>query len=748
VAAAKISAGYFQALTTGGAATAFATIKVVRCERFFTVIALRHTKCIKTDYHDAGPPTALLLTKVASTNEFCCRKIPAYSDILERYRLVRTMGSASTQPPNPLLLTTPFGKDKVVLQTFQADERISSLFHYSVEMISLDNALDFTKIVGKSITVTHTLQSGEKEYFNGIVGRFVQAGKHSRHTTYRADVHPWLWLLTMNSDCRIFQNKSVPDIIKSVFSDLSFTDFTDSTTRSYAQREYCVQYMESNFHFVTRLMEEEGIFYFFEHTATAHKLVLADDASAHKNIQGTSTVHMEPTARTWGDELEVFDCSWEQQVTVGEFKTDDYNFETPSTDLLAKASAKAKARSLYEYPGRYMVKGDGDALTSRMLAAFETPGKILRGSSSCRAFRAGAKFTLKAHSRADVNAGYYLRSLSLRADQTNMYNNSFEAIPDTVVFRPGRTAPRARIYGSQTATVVGKSGEEIWTDKYGRIKVKFHWDQAPAKDETASCWIRVAQGWAGKSWGNMFIPRIGMEVIVSFLEGDPDRPIVTGCVYNANQTVPYALPGEQTKSTIKSNSSKGGGGFNEFRFEDKKDSEEIFMQAQKDLNIKVLNDRTETITNNRTTTISKKNDTLTVSEGDRTIKVEKGKETHEVKDTRAVTVTGNETHTNKADFKQEVAGNFTLKVSGNISIEASGTVSIKSGTSFTNKAGTALTNEAGTDLTNKAGTSLTNKAGTTMENNAGISLTNKASASQTVDGGGMLSLKGGMVKIN
>ena len=649
---------------------------------------------------------------------------------------------------SPLQLTTPLGDGKLLLQTFQAEERISSLFHYSLEMVSTDDSLDFTKIVGKSITVTTALVTGEKEYFNGIVGRFIQAGKNARFTTYRADVHPWLWLLTMNSDCRIFQNKTAPDIIKQVFSDAGFTDFKDSLTGTYAAREYCVQYMESNFHFVTRLMEEEGIFYFFEHDASSHKLVLADDATAHTDILGTSSIHMAPSDKDWTDETAIFNCSWEQQVTVGQFQADDYNFETPTTDLLAKASSKDTTRSLYEYPGRFMVKGDGEAITSRMLAAYETPAKVLRGSSACRAFRAGAKFTLTDHSRDDVNSSYYLKWVSLRADQTSTYNNSFEAIPAAVVFRPSRTAPRARIYGSQTATVVGKSGEEIWTDKYGRIKVKFHWDQAPAKDETASCWIRVAHGWAGKSWGSIFIPRIGMEVIVSFLEGDPDRPIVTGCVYNAAQTVPYDLPGEQTKSTIKSNSSKGGGGFNEFRFEDKKDSEEIFMQAQKDLTIKVLNDRTETITNNRTTTISEKNDTLTVSKGDRIIKVDTGKETHEVKDTRALTVTGNETHTNKADFKQEVTGNFTLKVSGNISIEASGTVSIKAGSSFTNKAGTTLENNAGTELTNKAGTALTNKAGTTLENNAGVSLTNKGAASQTVDGGGMLTLKGGLVKIN
>jgi type VI secretion system secreted protein VgrG len=649
---------------------------------------------------------------------------------------------------SPLQLTTPLGDGKLLLQTFQAEERISGLFHYSLEMVSTDDSLDFTKIVGKSVTVSTALVTGETEYFNGIVGRFIQAGKNARFTTYRADVHPWFWLLTMNSDCRIFQNKTAPDIIKQVFSDAGFTDFKDSLTGTYSSREYCVQYMESNFHFVTRLMEEEGIFYFFEHDASSHKLVLADDSTAHTDILGTSSIHIAPSDKEWTDETAIFNCSWEQQVTVGQFQADDYNFETPTTDLLAKTSSQDTSRSLYEYPGRYMVKGDGEAITARMLGAYETPAKVLRGSSACRAFRAGSKFTLTDHSRSDVNSSYYLKWVSLRADQTSTYNNSFESLPAAVVFRPTRTAPRARIYGSQTATVVGKSGEEIWTDKYGRIKVKFHWDQAPAQDETASCWIRVSHGWAGKSWGAIFIPRIGMEVIVSFLEGNPDRPIVTGCVYNAAQTVPYALPGDQTKSTIKSNSSKGGGGFNEFRFEDKAGSEEIFMQAQKDLNITVLNDRTETITNSRTTTVSKANDTLTVDKGDRVIAVNTGKETHDVKGTRAVTVTDNETHTNKADFKQEVTGNFTLKVSGNISIEASGTVSIKAGSSFTNKAGTSFENDAGTSLMNKAGTSLTNKAGTTLENNAGVSLTNKGAASQTVDGGGMLTLKGGLVKIN
>jgi type VI secretion system secreted protein VgrG len=339
-----------------------------------------------------------------------------------------------------------------------------------------------------------------------------------------------------------------------------------------------------------------------------------------------------------------------------------------------------------------------------------------------------------------MNAEYVLTAVSHNADQNQLYTNSFEAIPSSVVFRPPRVTPRSLIHGSQTATVVGKAGEEIWTDQYGRIVVQFHWDQLGQKDEKSSCWIRVAQGWAGKQWGAMFIPRIGQEVIVSFLEGNPDRPIVTGCVYNAEQTVPYTLPDEQTKSTVKSNSSKGGNGFNELRFEDKAGSEEVFFQAQKDMNVKVLNDQTITITNNRTVTVQQKDETLTVSQGNRTISVSTGNETHTVQGTRSVTVTGNVTHTDKADFSRTVSGNYTLKVSGNLTIDVTGSITLKAGTSFSNQAGTSFSNQAGT--------SLENKAGTTMNNEAQISLTNKGGASQTVDGGGMLTLKGGLVKIN
>jgi type VI secretion system secreted protein VgrG len=386
----------------------------------------------------------------------------------------------------------------------------------------------------------------------------------------------------------------------------------------------------------------------------------------------------------------------EQNLTPGQYSQDDFNFETPDTDLLATASGPDTSRAIYDYPGFYTKQSAGETISGRRLSALEVPGKMLSGDGRCRAFYAGLKFMLANHYRADLNTSYVVESLHLQGTLTE-YSNSFTAFPAGITFRPFAGTPRPSVPGSQTAIVTGKSGEEIWTEQYGRIKVKFHWDQQGASDETSSCWIRVAQTWAGMQWGGIFTPRIGQEVVISFLEGNPDRPLVTGSVYNAKQTVPYALPGEQTKSTLKTSSSKGGSGFNEIRFEDKAGSEELFVQAQKDMNLTVLNNLTASVTKDEAVTVQGK---------------------------RTLTVTGDEAHTNQ--------GNYSLKVSGNLTIDVSGSVTIKSGTT----------------LENQAGTSLTNKSGAAMTNDAGTTLTNKAAASQTVDGGGMLTLKGGLVKIN
>lgn len=633
-----------------------------------------------------------------------------------------------TQTQHRLKITTPLGDDKLLLRSLQGEESISGLFQFTVELVSEDAAIDFSQIVGKSVTITIDRPGTTEQYINGVVGRFAQAGRDSRLVTYYADIHPWLWLLTKVSNSQIFQNKSVPDIVKAMFDDLGFTDYEDSLTGTYQPREYCVQYQETAFNFVSRLLESEGIFYYFEHDTSSHKLVLADDATAYGALAGMSSVRLWQSMPGAPSDDVVTGCTLEQHVVSGKYQTVDFNFETPSTSLLSTATGDNTKLALFEYPAGYQTKDRGDAIATLRLSQEDAPEKQLTGTSTCGAFHAGLKFTLSGHHRDDVNGDYALAWVSHNASQED-YSNSFTAIPATVTYRPERTTPTPRISGSQTAMVTGKSGEEIWTDQYGRIKVKFHWDRATATDETTSCWIRVAQNWAGKQYGTFFLPRIGQEVVVSFLEGDPDRPLVTASVYNAEQTVPYTLPTDQTKSTIKSNSSKGGGGFNEIRFEDKKDSEEIFIQAQKDMNVTVLN-----------------NETLAVKAA-RTITVDKD-ETHTVKAKRTLEVTDDETHTNKAKFTQTVTGNFSLTVDGNLTIDVKGSISIKSGTSLAVEAGTSLSSKAGTSLKNEAGTSLDNKAGTTLTNDAGISLTNKASASQTVDGGGMLELKGGMVKIN
>lgn len=641
-------------------------------------------------------------------------------------------------------ITTPF-TDAVEVVAFTGEEVLSQPFFYRVDLSSANGSLDFSKIVGKQIAITLTLPDGQCQYVHGVVTAFGQGAQDERGATaYYAQVEPWLALLRMNMNCQIFQNLTAPQILEQVFSNLGLANYKNSLTGSYSAREYCVQYGESTFDFVSRLMESEGIYYFFTHTANAHTLILADDPSAFVALPGIDTIRFDQTGRSWKTIDAMTEGSVEQHLIPNKVSADDFNFVTPTTDLLSVSQASgagdfAAVLSIYRYPGPFQSKDAGETITGNRLSSYEAEQQLMRGSSMCRAFHAGCQFTLADHYRASANVKYVLQSVSHRADSSG-YSNRFVAFPASVNYRPPMVTPPPRIHSTQTAIVVGKSGEEIWTDQYGRIKVKFHWDQSAAQDETSSCWIRVAQSWAGQQWGSIFIPRIGQEVLVSFLDGDPDRPIVTGCVFNGQQTTPYALPDNQTRSTIKSNSSKGGSGFNEFRFEDKQGSEEVFLQAQKDMNINVLGDQGITIANNRIVTISQKDDTLTITQGNRSISVSQGNETHTVQGKRDLTIVGDETHTNSAKFSQTVSGDFALNISGNLSIQVSGSISIQSGTSFEN--------QAGTSLLNKSGTSLTNQAGTSMSNEAQVSISSKANASHSVESSGILELKGSMVKIN
>jgi type VI secretion system secreted protein VgrG len=644
----------------------------------------------------------------------------------------------TTDTAASLQIATPLGGHKLVLDALEGEEAISEPFFFRLSLHATEDGLDASTLIGEGLTVTLVDGSGNKRIIHGRATRATIS-----NDAWNIELRPWLWLLHLTTDHKIFQSKTAPEIIKAVFDGLGYSDYQDSLTGSYESRDYCVQYGESAFNFVSRLMEEEGIWYFFTHEDGKHTLVLADDASAAPACANAATVEYLPLAvgREWVQDIRISSLTLEQRVVTGKYQADDFNFETPSTELKATAAGSSGSLQVYEYPGLYAKKDKGDALSKKRIEELEADATLVSGTSTVRHFVPGSKVTITGAANDTLNAAWILRWVNHRVAR-NEYDNRFIAHPGDCAYRPPRRAVKPRIAGSQTAVVVGKAGEEIWTDKYGRIKVQFHWDQLGSKDENSSCWIRVAQSWAGKSWGAWVLPRLGQEVVVSFLEGDPDRPLVTGCVYNGDNPLPYTLPDDQTKTTLKSNSSKGGGGSNEIRLEDKKDSEEIYVHAQKDMNTTVENARTLTVNEaddtitikkgNRSVTIDKGNHSLTVTEGNDSVTVSKG--------TRAVSVKDNETHDNQADYTHTVKGNCSLTVTGDLTIKASGSITIKGDKDVTIQAGTALTLKAGTDWSGKAGTGATLEGGTTLDL--------KGSASGTLDGGGMLTVKGGMVKIN
>lgn len=566
---------------------------------------------------------------------------------------------AFTQQGAYLRLTTDLGADALLLRQLDGVEAISEPFRFEIEAQSEDRALDLSALPGTAAAVTVDLADGSQRWLHGIVGRFLHVGGDARLARYRLELHPWLWLLTLSADCRIFQGKSVPEILEEVFLDHGWSDFDNRLSATYPPREYCVQYGETAFDFVSRLMEEEGIAYWFEHTADRHTLVLADDPGAFTACPGADRVGYGESG-TWLQQNVVTDCAAEHNVVIGSYYVDDFNFETPSTDLMVFArgdsagggagSGEAAGR-VYEYPGGFATSDDGEARASLRLEERELPARRLTGTSFCRAFTAGRKTRLAEHPRNDVNGEWVLHRVHHHGGEES-YGNRFEAFPAGVPFRPPRRTPRPRIASTQTAIVVGKAGEEIWTDRFGRVKVQFHWDQRGGYDENSSCWVRVAHGWAGQGWGMIAVPRIGQEVVVSFLDGDPDRPLITGSVYNAEQAVPYALPANGTRSTWKSNSSKdGAGGYNELRFEDAKDSEEVYLHAQKDETLVIENDKSETVGNDESISIG--NDRSETVGHDQRITIEND---------RSETVQHDETLTVDNDRSRQVGGKETVRV--------------------------------------------------------------------------------------
>ena len=621
---------------------------------------------------------------------------------------------AYSQTDRPIQVSSPLGPDVLLVERLFCNEAVSEQFEIVLDLLSLDAAIDPKQLLRKPMTVTIALAGGAGErHWNGLVRRFVQRGRDREFTSYRAELVPATWFLSLASDCKIFQNKSVPDIVKAVLGDMGVSDFK-ATLGSHPPREYCVQYRETHLAFISRLLEEEGIFYFFEHTKDKHFFVMADAPSAVK-AGPASKLKMNKAAGMAGEDT-VTSLSVDNEVVTGRVTIADYNdtvtkrYESTIAGTTEGTSAKKLQR--YDYPGKFAAVPEGDRLARLRLEEAEALGASVIGTTNYRGLGSGQKVEIKDHYRDDVNAAYHVLSAKHAAVQGGFragdmqpfeFETAFTAIPHMTPYRPPRVTPKSIVHGTQTAIVVGVAGEEIYVDKFGRVKVQFYWDREGKKDEKSSCWVRVSSTWAGKAWGAVSLPRIGQEVVVDFLEGDPDRPIIVGRVYNSEQMPPYELPANMTQSGVKSRSTMKGGtaDSNEFRFEDKKGSEEIYLHAQKDHNIVVLNNETTKITANRTETVGKDEDVkvdgkrtvtvkgddgLTITTGNHSFTVQTGNQTTKIdKGNRETTVgMGNETlKVSMGNLETKVSmGNVALKAAlGQIAYEAMMGIELKVGQS-------------------------------------------------------------------
>jgi type VI secretion system secreted protein VgrG len=557
-------------------------------------------------------------------------------------------------------LKTAIGDDVLVIKSFSGYEGLGEPFEIQIEALSKQENIDFDKLLGQACSITLNTYERKQRFFCGVLtnARWVgsEVGDQQTYSVYRMVLRPWFWLLNHTANCRIFLDNTVKEIIEQVFTDFGFssgTDFKFRTTGNYDKIKYCVQYRESDFAFVSRLMEQYGIYYYFEHKDKRHTMVLADSRASHSPVEDLPKVNYHAQLVGYRRVEQQID-SWvsDRRFCTGKFELNDYDYLKPPKKLRAsKETSELYVRSrweVYDYPGKYEDQDKGEQFAQFRLEAEQALDRRRNAGGDAPSLFAGGLVTLEKHPTSAENKEYLIvrashhfgnqsYGSSAEGDEPG-YNGTYELLPSDRPFRTVPLTPKPRIHGIQTAKVVAKKGEdkeEISTDEHGHIWVQFYWDREPKK----SCPIRVAQSWASKQWGEQFIPRIGMEVVVEFLEGDPDRPLVTGCVYNGDNKVPYALPDHKTQSGLKSDSSKGHNGYNEFMFEDKKSHELIRMHAQKDHEVTVRNSEKWTIGNDRKTTIEDGDDSLTLEKGNRNVEVSSG--SHSTWATKEITVTSN-----------------------------------------------------------------------------------------------------------
>ena len=691
--------------------------------------------------------------------------------------------STYQQAERPLTVTTPLGKDTLLLVGLSGTEAISQLFRYQLELVATNETnVPFDQILGKPVTAHIMAPGGDKRHVSGICCRFVQGGRDATFTSYRAEIVPEFWFLTRKAQSRIFQQKTVPQILQAVFQGLKTRAMLQG---NYPPRDYCVQYRETDFNFASRLMEEEGIFYFFKHSADSQELVYADNPGAHPPVPFGPKATYAPLLLTVVEEERITEWEKAQDLRSMKFLLWDHSFELPHKHLEAEKPLTPTAQvgqvshplvigngsrlEIYDWPGEYAQRFDGvgpgkedrpediqkiftdNKRTVDIRMQQEAAACLsINGVGRLRQLTAGHKFTLEKHFNADGE--YLLTSVhhvarltsnyrSGEADET-FYQNSFTCMPASIAFRPQRVTPKPVVQGTQTAVVVGPRGEESWTDKYGRVKVQFHWDREGKNDERSSCWVRVAQIAAGRRWGSSSWPRIGQEVVVDCLEGDPDQPIIIGSVYNADQMPPYLGKGPDSKhpdenliSGVKSNTSKGGAGYNELRFLDAKDKEQIFIHAERNMDTRVKHDSIEWVQNNRHLIV-----------GDQGTKDQAGDQLEEVWRDKHLHV-----HRHQAEH---IEGNVQLLIGQGSA--GGGNLDVKIEQNRTEAVGSNLDLTVGSNRQEKIGTNHVMEAGQEIHLKAGMNVIIEAGMGLTIKGAGGfvqidasgVTIQGTLVKIN
>jgi type VI secretion system secreted protein VgrG len=647
--------------------------------------------------------------------------------------------------PKLMRLKTTLGDDKLRFRGMKAREELARLYEFDVQALADDADIRSVELLGKPACVTLKLRDSSDRHFHGLVCAIGVADELEKGAEYRLVLRPWLWLLTRRKDSRVFQDMSVVDIAKKVFEDYPENNckFDLNAEAELPKYDYCVQYRETDFDFVSRLFEREGLYYYFRHEEDKHTLVVVDSKSRHEDCPGEHEFRWRSSADLPLYEEPITQWHSRRELQAGKWTLNEFNFRDLKAPLLKSATSAVDRKNvkleIYDYPGEYRDGKAGDRYARLRSEETDARHALVEGAGSLSTMACGHQFTLLGHPDAAENKPHLVLSTDIEMGYSgyeagageDYFRCRFSAIPADVQFRPERIAPKAVVPGPQTATVVGPKGEEIHVDKFGRVKLQFHWDRMGKRDQDSSCWVRVSQGSAGNGWGMVWLPRIGQEVVVDFLEGNPDRPLVTGRVYNVENMPPYTLPDHKTVSTVKSRSTKEGGveEFNEIRFEDEKGKEYLLIQAQKN--------KREIVKHTSWTRIGK--DEHRTVEGD-----------------RLENVGGSYDLNVGKDIKQQVGGALSLDVGKDMRLQSGGVYALSAARDITSEAGTAYSIQAGSDMHVKVGNNLGVDAGMNVHIKggmnivieAGMTVTLKAGPSSVVLGPDGVSVTGPLVKIN